>query len=203
MRTVLVSVSDKSGLESFLRKMEKFDKLRLIATGNTAKFLSEHGFSVVKVEELTKFPEILAGRVKTLHPKVFAGILSRPLAEDRTCLQEHDIEEIDVVVVNLYPFEKKLEEGLTEPEMIEQIDIGGVTLLRAAAKNFARVTRLNTTRSRNRWKQTADSSPTCCANSLPMRLSSALRNTTGISRRTLVGRCRLPGRVRRKVWRRM
>jgi phosphoribosylaminoimidazolecarboxamide formyltransferase / IMP cyclohydrolase len=139
MRTVLVSVSDKSGLESFLRKMEKFDKLRLIATGNTAKFLSEHGFSVVKVEELTKFPEILAGRVKTLHPKVFAGILSRPLAEDRTCLQEHDIEEIDVVVVNLYPFEKKLEEGLTEPEMIEQIDIGGVTLLRAAAKNFARV----------------------------------------------------------------
>lgn len=139
MRTVLVSVSDKSGLESFLRRMEGFDELRLIATGNTAKFLSEHGFKVIKVEELTKFPEILAGRVKTLHPKVFAGILSRPLAEDRTCLAEHDIEEIDVVVVNLYPFEKKLLENLSEPEMIEQIDIGGVTLLRAAAKNFARV----------------------------------------------------------------
>ncbi len=139
MRTVLVSVSDKSGLESFLRGLERFDSLRLIATGNTAKFLSEHGFSVVKVEELTKFPEILAGRVKTLHPKVFAGILSRPLAEDRSCLAEHDIEEIDVVVVNLYPFEKKLKENLSEAEMIEQIDIGGVTLLRAAAKNFARV----------------------------------------------------------------
>jgi phosphoribosylaminoimidazolecarboxamide formyltransferase/IMP cyclohydrolase len=139
MRTVLVSVSDKSGLEGFLRRMEKFDKLRLIATGNTAKFLTEHGFEVVKVEELTKFPEILAGRVKTLHPKVFAGILSRPLAEDRTCLAEHDIEEIDVVVVNLYPFEKKLQENLSEGEMVEQIDIGGVTLLRAAAKNFARV----------------------------------------------------------------
>lgn len=139
MRTVLVSVSDKSGLENFLRRLEKFDDLRLIATGNTAKFLAEHGFSVVKVEELTKFPEILAGRVKTLHPKVFAGILSRPLAEDRTCLAEHDIQEIDVVVVNLYPFEKKLLENLTEAEMIEQIDIGGVTLLRAAAKNFARV----------------------------------------------------------------
>lgn len=140
MRTVLVSVSDKSGLENFLRRVEKFDKLRLIATGNTAKFLTEHGFEVLKVEELTKFPEILSGRVKTLHPKVFAGILSRPLAEDRTCLQEHDIAEIDVVVVNLYPFEKKLQENLSEPEMIEQIDIGGVTLLRAAAKNFARVT---------------------------------------------------------------
>lgn len=139
MRTVLVSVSDKSGLENFLRGLERFDKLRLIATGNTAKFLSEHGFEVVKVEELTKFPEILAGRVKTLHPKVFAGILARPLAEDRTCLAEHDIQEIDVVVVNLYPFEKKLQENLSEPEMIEQIDIGGVTLLRAAAKNFARV----------------------------------------------------------------
>ena len=140
MRTVLVSVSDKTGLETFLRRLERFDKLKLIATGNTAKFLSENGFEVVKVEELTKFPEILSGRVKTLHPKVFAGILSRNLAEDRTCLQEHQIEEIDVVVVNLYPFEKKLQEGLTEPEMIEQIDIGGVTLLRAAAKNFARVT---------------------------------------------------------------
>lgn len=140
MRTVLVSVSDKSGLENFLRSLERFDKLRLIATGNTAKFLAEKGFECIKVEELTKFPEILAGRVKTLHPKVFAGILSRPIDEDRSCLAEHDIQEIDFVVVNLYPFEKKLQENLSEPEMVEQIDIGGVTLLRAAAKNFARVT---------------------------------------------------------------
>src|SRR5690242_6873066 len=108
MRTVLVSVSDKSGLESFLRRLERFDELRLIATGNTAKFLVEHGFKCIKVEEITQFPEILAGRVKTLHPKVFAGILSRPSEEDRTCLAEHDIQEIDLVVVNLYPFEKKL-----------------------------------------------------------------------------------------------
>jgi phosphoribosylaminoimidazolecarboxamide formyltransferase/IMP cyclohydrolase len=139
MRTVLVSVSDKTGLESFLRRLERFDNLRLIATGNTYKFLSEHGFNCVKVEELTQFPEILSGRVKTLHPKVFAGILSRPIEEDRWTLAQHDIQEIDVVIVNLYPFEKKLEENLSEPEMIEQIDIGGVTLLRAAAKNFARV----------------------------------------------------------------
>jgi phosphoribosylaminoimidazolecarboxamide formyltransferase / IMP cyclohydrolase len=139
MRTVLVSVSDKSGLESFLRRLERFDELRLIATGNTHKFLVEHGFKCLKVEELTQFPEILAGRVKTLHPKVFAGILSRPSEEDRSCLAQHDIQEIDVVVVNLYPFEKKLSENLSEAEMVEQIDIGGVTLLRAAAKNFARV----------------------------------------------------------------
>ncbi len=143
MRTVLVSVSDKSGLESFLRRLERFEELRLIATGNTHKFLNENGFKCIKVEELTKFPEILAGRVKTLHPKVFAGILSRPSEEDRSCLAEHDIQEIDVVVVNLYPFEKKLTENLSEPEMIEQIDIGGVTLLRAAAKNFARVSILS------------------------------------------------------------
>lgn len=139
MRTVLVSVSDKAGLEGFLRKLEKFDALRLIATGNTYKFLTEHGFKCLKVEELTQFPEILSGRVKTLHPKVFAGILSRPIDEDRSTLAQHDIHEIDVVVVNLYPFEQKLKENLSEPEMIEQIDIGGVTLLRAAAKNFVRV----------------------------------------------------------------
>lgn len=139
MPSVLVSVSDKSGLENFIRRLERFDEIRLIATSSTAKFLTEKGFKVTKVEDLTKFPEILAGRVKTLHPKVLAGILSRPSKEDRDCLAEHEIEEIDIVVVNLYPFEKKLKENLPEHEMVEQIDIGGVTLLRAAAKNFARV----------------------------------------------------------------
>lgn len=139
MPSVLVSVSDKTGLENFVRRLERFDELRLIATSSTAKFLTEKGFNVTKVEDLTKFPEILAGRVKTLHPKVLAGILSRPSKEDRDCLAEHHIEEIDVVVVNLYPFEKKLKENLPEHEMVEQIDIGGVTLLRAAAKNYARV----------------------------------------------------------------
>lgn len=139
MPSVLVSVSDKTGLENFVRRLERFDDIRLIATSSTAKFLGEKGFKVTKVEDLTKFPEILAGRVKTLHPKVLAGILSRPSKEDRDCLAEHEIEEIDIVIVNLYPFEKKLQEKLPEHEMVEQIDIGGVTLLRAAAKNFARV----------------------------------------------------------------
>ena len=139
MPAVLVSVSDKTGLENFIRRLERFNELKLIATSSTAKFLIEKGFQCIKVEDLTEFPEILAGRVKTLHPKVLGGILSRPSKEDRDCLAEHKIEEIDIVVVNLYPFEKKLQENLPEHEMVEQIDIGGVTLLRAAAKNYTRV----------------------------------------------------------------
>jgi phosphoribosylaminoimidazolecarboxamide formyltransferase/IMP cyclohydrolase len=139
MRTILVSVWDKTGLDKFLKRLERFDNIKLVATRSTSKYLEECGFSCTKVEELTQFPEILSGRVKTLHPKVLGGILSRPSKEDRTCLSEMDIPEIDLVVVNLYPFEKKLQEGLSEPEMVEHIDIGGVTLLRAAAKNFERV----------------------------------------------------------------
>lgn len=139
MQTILVSVSDKTGLDKFLKRLERFDTIKLVATRSTRKFLEEKGFTCVGVEELTNFPEILAGRVKTLHPKVLGGILARPCAEDRSCLSEMEIPEIDMVVVNLYPFEAKLNEGLSEAEMVEQIDIGGVTLLRAAAKNFERV----------------------------------------------------------------
>lgn len=139
MRTVLVSVSDKAGLKELLKGLEKFDTLRIIGTSSTAAYLLENGFQCMKVEELTKFPEILGGRVKTLHPKVLAGVLARPSQEDRSCLAELDILEIDYVVCNLYPFEKKLLENLSESEMIEQIDVGGVTLLRAAAKNYERV----------------------------------------------------------------
>ena len=139
MKTVLVSVTDKTGLDSFLRRLEHFDDLKLIATTSSAKCLKEQGFACMKVEELTEFPEILSGRVKTLHPRVFAGILARPSKEDRSCLDELDIPEIDIVVVNLYAFEEKLKQNLSEAQMIEQIDIGGVSLLRAAAKNFERV----------------------------------------------------------------
>lgn len=139
MRTVLVSVTDKTGLDSFLKRLERFDSLKVIATTSTAAYLQEKGFDCKKVEELTGFPEILSGRVKTLHPRVFAGILSRPSKEDRSCLEEMEISEIDLVVVNLYAFEDKLKQGLPEEKMIEQIDVGGVALLRAAAKNFERV----------------------------------------------------------------
>lgn len=139
MRTVLASVTDKSGLDNFTRRLERFDSLRLIATRSTAQFLNEHGFQCASIEEVTGFPEILAGRVKTLHPKVFAGILARPSQEDRTCLAEMNISEIDIVVVNLYRFEDRLTTGAAEAQMIEEIDVGGVALLRAAAKNFERV----------------------------------------------------------------
>jgi len=144
MRTVLASVTDKSGLDSFIRRLERFDSLRLIATRSTAQFLEQHEFKCTRVEDMTGFPEILSGRVKTLHPRVFAGILARPSSEDRSCLAEMEISEIDIVVVNLYQFEDKLTAGLTEEQMVEEIDIGGVALLRAAAKNFERVAVVST-----------------------------------------------------------
>lgn len=139
MRTALVSVTDKTDLVPFLKKLEKFEPLRLIATGTTAKHLTENGMKCETVESLTKFPEILGGRVKTLHPHIFGGILARPTDEDKKQLADHGIHEIDYVIVNLYPFEANLKKNLSEKEMVELVDIGGVTLLRAAAKSFERV----------------------------------------------------------------
>lgn len=139
MLTILVSVWDKTGLPEFLSKLKERTSLNLIATSSTKTFLNERGFDCIAVEELTGFPEILGGRVKTLHPKIFAGLLSRDLEEDRVALKTHGINEIDMAIVSLYPFEEKLQLRLPEPEMIEFIDIGGVSLIRAAAKNFERV----------------------------------------------------------------
>lgn len=139
MQTVLVSVSDKTRLSEFIACLKKFDELKLIATSSTAKFLKENKYDCQTIDEVTKFPEILGGRVKTLHPNVFAGILARPTDEDLRSLKDLSISAIDMVICNLYPFEKKLKENLSEAEMVEHIDIGGVTLIRAAAKNFARV----------------------------------------------------------------
>src|SRR5271170_1013157 len=139
MLTALISVYEKEGLVDFLKRLEKLDQLKIFATASTLKFLREHGFDGVGVEDLTKFPEILGGRVKTLHPKVFGGILARATKEDEEQLKQFDIPKVDLVVVNLYPFEEKLKANLTQSAMIEFIDIGGVSLLRAAAKNFERV----------------------------------------------------------------
>jgi phosphoribosylaminoimidazolecarboxamide formyltransferase/IMP cyclohydrolase len=142
MRTALVSVSDKTGLVEFIHKLKELDglsDLRIISTSSTSKFLKENKIDCIPIEDVTKFPEMLDGRVKTLHPVVFAGILARGTDEDRKTLQQHNIDEIDFVIVNLYPFEKKLAEKLSEPEMVEQVDIGGPSLLRAAAKNFKRM----------------------------------------------------------------
>jgi len=142
MPTALVSVSDKTGLVEFIRQVKELDglsDLRIISTSSTSKYLQANKIDCIAIEEVTKFPEIFDGRVKTLHPHVFAGILARGTDADSKTLLEHKIDQIDFVIVNLYPFEKKLAEKLPEPDMVEQVDIGGPSLLRAAAKNFNRV----------------------------------------------------------------
>ncbi|MDW8433890.1 MAG: bifunctional phosphoribosylaminoimidazolecarboxamide formyltransferase/IMP cyclohydrolase [Aquificaceae bacterium] len=135
----IVSVYYKEGLEPLVKALVE-KGYQIISTGGTAKFIKELGYKVLPVEELTGFPEILEGRVKTLHPMVHGGILFRDWVEkDRKEIQKLGIEPIDIVVVNLYPFEEKLREDLQEQELMEFVDIGGPTLIRASAKNFYRV----------------------------------------------------------------
>lgn len=139
----LLSVADKSGLVAFAATLAELG-WRLVASGGTARVLGEAGLEVTDVADLTGAPEMLQGRVKTLHPVVHAGILARPDEADRTELQVHGIGQIDLVVCNLYPFQQTIARpDVSLSEAVEQIDIGGVTLLRAAAKNFARVTVVN------------------------------------------------------------
>lgn len=138
-QNALVSVSDKTGLEEFLKPFAE-KGMRIVSSGGTAKFLQEKGFDVVKVSEQTQFPEVMGGRVKTLHPYIHMPLLYRgELQEDLDILKEHQLQPFDLVVVNLYPFEGALEKNLSEKEMVEFIDIGGPTLLRASAKNFSNV----------------------------------------------------------------
>ena len=141
IRRALLSVSDKTGLVEFARDLHGKHGVELVATGGTKKLLAEAGLPVRDVAELTGFPEILDGRVKTLHPAIFAGLLAkRSSPEHLATLVEHNLPEIDLVVCNLYPFEETVaREGVTEAEAIENIDIGGPTMIRAAAKNFEAV----------------------------------------------------------------
>jgi phosphoribosylaminoimidazolecarboxamide formyltransferase/IMP cyclohydrolase len=141
-RLALLSVSDKSGLINLAKGLvEEFD-FDIISSGGTARTLAEAGIPVTKVSDYTGSPEILGGRVKTLHPRIHGGILARKdLPEDQKDLGDNDIRPLDLVVVNLYPFEQTIaKDDVTFPEAIEQIDIGGPTLLRAAAKNHAHLT---------------------------------------------------------------
>jgi phosphoribosylaminoimidazolecarboxamide formyltransferase / IMP cyclohydrolase len=140
VRRALVSVSDKAGLEGLARGLAELG-VTLISTGGTATALRDWGLEVVPVEEVTGHPEILGGRVKTLHPKVHGGILGRPSVEsDVREMEAAGIEPIDLVVVNLYPFEEWVQRrGVTDAELVEQIDIGGPAMIRAAAKNHGRV----------------------------------------------------------------
>jgi phosphoribosylaminoimidazolecarboxamide formyltransferase/IMP cyclohydrolase len=139
-QNALVSVSEKKGLIEFLKPLYQ-KGLRIVSTGGTAQFLKDHGISVVDVSEQTGFPEVMGGRVKTLHPHVHMSILSRPdHPEDFELLKKTGLAPFDLVVCNLYPFEAAVEKNLQGSELIEKIDIGGPTVLRAAAKNFAQVT---------------------------------------------------------------
>ncbi len=137
--TVLISVSDKNGLDRLGLGLEELG-WSILSTGGTARALTKVGCNPVEVSDFTGYPEILNGRVKTLHPKVFAGILAAPTTEHRAQLAEMALPEIDIVVVNLYPFRETVAtDGVTLSQAVEQIDIGGPSLIRAAAKNHARV----------------------------------------------------------------
>jgi phosphoribosylaminoimidazolecarboxamide formyltransferase/IMP cyclohydrolase len=136
INSALISVYDKTGLEPVIAALKK-QKIAIYSTGGTYDFIVSLGAEAKKIEDLTSFPSILGGRVKTLHPKVFGGILSRRNhVDDKVQMKEYRIPEIDLVIVDLYPFSETLASGASEVEVIEKIDIGGVSLIRAAAKNF-------------------------------------------------------------------
>ncbi|WP_339706887.1 bifunctional phosphoribosylaminoimidazolecarboxamide formyltransferase/IMP cyclohydrolase [uncultured Kriegella sp.] len=134
--SALISVFHKDGLEPIVKKFAELG-ITIYSTGGTETFIKNLGINVIPVEEVTSYPSILGGRVKTLHPKVFGGILNRQDNEsDVAQLEEFQIPQLDIVIVDLYPFEKTVASGASEQDIIEKIDIGGISLIRAAAKNF-------------------------------------------------------------------
>jgi len=136
IQSALISVFSKEGLEPIVQKLHEQNVI-LYSTGGTEDFIKNLGIPVVPVEDVTSYPSILGGRVKTLHPKVFGGILNRQDHEgDVQQMVEFNIPQIDLVIVDLYPFEKTVASGASEADIIEKIDIGGISLIRAAAKNF-------------------------------------------------------------------
>ena len=136
IKRALVSVLHKDGLDDLLRKLNE-EGVAFLSTGGTQKFIESLGYECQTVESVTTYPSILGGRVKTLHPKVFGGILGRREEEgDREQMAQYDIPEIDLVIVDLYPFEDTVNSGASAADIIEKIDIGGISLIRAGAKNF-------------------------------------------------------------------
>ncbi len=136
IKTALISVFHKDGLEELLAKLNG-EGVKFLSTGGTQTFIEGLGYACEKVENVTTYPSILGGRVKTLHPKVFGGILGRRDNEgDRQQMKQYEIPEIDLVIVDLYPFEQTVASGAGDADIIEKIDIGGISLIRAGAKNF-------------------------------------------------------------------
>lgn len=136
IKTALVSVFHKDGLDELLKKLDA-EGVKFLSTGGTQKFIESLGLECEAVENVTTYPSILGGRVKTLHPKIFGGILGRrELQGDLDQMAKYEIPEIDLVIVDLYPFEQTVASGASEADIIEKIDIGGISLIRAGAKNF-------------------------------------------------------------------
>ena len=136
IRTALISVFHKDGLDELLQKLHA-EGVHFLSTGGTQAFIESLGYPCQKVEEVTTYPSILGGRVKTLHPKIFGGILGRrELEADQQQMAEYDIPQIDLVIVDLYPVEQTVASDASEADIIEKIDIGGISLIRAGAKNF-------------------------------------------------------------------
>lgn len=136
IKTALVSVFHKDGLDELLSLLHNHG-VKFLSTGGTKSFIDGLGYECEAVEDLTGYPSILGGRVKTLHPKVFGGILNRrDNAGDQEQIKQYEIPEIDLVIVDLYPFEETVASGASEADIIEKIDIGGISLIRAAAKNY-------------------------------------------------------------------
>ncbi|OIQ27952.1 MAG: bifunctional phosphoribosylaminoimidazolecarboxamide formyltransferase/IMP cyclohydrolase [Bacteroidetes bacterium MedPE-SWsnd-G2] len=139
IKSALISVFSKDGLEPIVKQLDQLGVV-IYSTGGTEKFIKDLGINVIPVEDVTSYPSILGGRVKTLHPKVFGGILNRQHNDsDVAELEEFEIPQIDLVIVDLYPFEKTVASGASNADIIEKIDIGGISLIRAAAKNYADV----------------------------------------------------------------
>lgn len=136
IKTALVSVFHKDGLDELLKTLHE-QGVAFLSTGGTQQFIESLGYPCQKVEDVTTYPSILGGRVKTLHPKIFGGILGRrELESDREQMAQYEIPAIDLVIVDLYPFEQTVASGASAAEIIEKIDIGGISLIRAGAKNF-------------------------------------------------------------------
>ena len=140
IKRALISVSDKNSLKKLIQTLNKF-KIKLISSGGTYREIKKLGFNCQEISSYTNSPEILEGRVKSLHPKIHAGILSeRKKISHSNDLKKNNFDEIDLVIVNFYPFEKNLEKTSNHKKIIENIDIGGPTMVRAAAKNYKDVT---------------------------------------------------------------
>lgn len=136
IKTALISVFHKDGLDDLLKKLDE-EGVQFLSTGGTQQFIESLGYECQKVEDVTSYPSILGGRVKTLHPKIFGGILARrDNEEDQKQIVEYTIPAIDLVIVDLYPFEQTVASGASAQDIIEKIDIGGISLIRAGAKNF-------------------------------------------------------------------